>query len=237
MIDMRPTIEPKTDQLNADSLIAGPITIKVTKVSLCKEPEQPIAINFEGDNGKPYRPGKSMRRVLVNVWGPDGAAYVGRSMTLYRDDAVKFGGLDVGGIRISHLSHITRPVTMALTASRAARKPFTVQPLVAVEEPKKRTVATFLDEIEAEFSAADSVAAVDALEARDDVHKALSTFRNGGLERLRGIIDGARTRLASAGEDDGLTDEAPAIENAPENASDWPGPDPDEMRRQREAAA
>ena len=180
-IDMRPTIIPKSDQLNSDDLITGPITIKVTKVSLCKEPEQPIAVNFEGDSGKPYKPGKSMRRVLVNIWGPDGAAYVGRSMTLYRDETVKFGGLDVGGIRISHLSNITRPVTMALTASRAARKPFTVQPLTtAKEEPKRRTVAEFLADTEARFAAAQSVAEVDALEAEDDVQKALGTFPQRG---------------------------------------------------------
>jgi hypothetical protein len=50
-------------------------------------------------------------------------------MTLYRDPTVKFGGFETGGIRISHLSHIDKPTTMALTATRASRKPFTVQPL------------------------------------------------------------------------------------------------------------
>src|ERR1700722_13127814 len=102
MIDMRPTVIPKSDQLNADSLIGGPKTIKVTKVSLVAEADQPIAIGFEGDDGKPYKPGKSMRRVLVNIWGPDGNAYIGRSMTIYRDVKVMFGGVATGGIRISH---------------------------------------------------------------------------------------------------------------------------------------
>ncbi|WP_458438014.1 hypothetical protein [Methylorubrum extorquens] len=96
-----------------------------------REPDQPIAINFEGDGGKPYKPGKSMRRVLVRVWGNDGTAYVGRRMTLYRDDNVQFGGVAVGGIRISHMSDITSAVTMALTVTRANRKPFTVKPLPA----------------------------------------------------------------------------------------------------------
>lgn len=131
MTDLRHTIAPKSDQLNADDLIGLTRTVRVTKVSLCAEPDQPIAVNFEGDNGKPYKPCKSMRRVLVNVWGPDGNAFVGRSMTLYRDDGVKFGGLEVGGIRISHMSHIDKPVTMALTATRAQRRPYTVHPLKA----------------------------------------------------------------------------------------------------------
>ena len=129
MIDMRTTVIPKSDQLNADSLIGQTKTIKVTKVSLLAEADQPIAIGFEGDDSKPYKPCKSMRRVLVNIWGPDGNAYIGRSMTIYRDDKVMFGGAAVGGIRISHMSHIDNPVTMALTVTRANRKPFTVQPL------------------------------------------------------------------------------------------------------------
>jgi len=75
-----------------------------------------------------------MRRVLVNLWGPDGAAYIGRSLTIYRDEQVVFGGVEVGGIRISHMSHLQRETTMALTATKAKRKPFTVRPLI-VEKP------------------------------------------------------------------------------------------------------
>jgi hypothetical protein len=71
-----------------------------------------------------------MRRVLVTVWGPDGNQYVGRSLTLYRDEKVQFGGMAVGGIRISHMSNIDREMTMALTASRASKRPFTVKPLI-----------------------------------------------------------------------------------------------------------
>ena len=131
MLDISETTAPKSDQLNADDLIGGQKkTIKITKVSRLGEDQQPVAINFEGDNGKPYKPCKSMRRVLLSIWGKDANQYVGRCMTLYRDDAVKFGGADVGGIRISHMSHIDKPVTMALTASKTNRKPYTVQPLM-----------------------------------------------------------------------------------------------------------
>jgi len=139
--DLSQTIAPKSDQLNADDLISGPRTIRVTGVSKMREPDQPIAINFEGDGGKPYKPGKSMRRVLVRVWGNDGAAYVGRRMTLYRDDAVQFGGVAVGGIRISHMSDITSAVTMALTVTRANRKPFTVKPLAAERDQGQSKVS------------------------------------------------------------------------------------------------
>lgn len=135
MTHMLETIVPKSDQMNADDLIGGQTrTIKITKVSILAG-EQPVALSYENDGGKPYKPGKSMRRVIVNVWGPDANKYVGRSLTLYRDDKVKFGGVEVGGLRVSHMSHITEPVTMALTATRANRKPFTVKSLGAEETP------------------------------------------------------------------------------------------------------
>jgi hypothetical protein len=134
MIDLRGTIAPKSDQLNADDLIGSSMVITITGVKLCSEADQPVAINFEGDNGKSFRPCKSMRRVLVNLWGPDAKTYTGRKLKLYRDDKVLFGGVAVGGIRISHASGIDKPVTMALTVTRANRKPFTVQPLQSVPE-------------------------------------------------------------------------------------------------------
>src|SRR5690348_5899593 len=98
---------PKSDQLNSDDLISGPRTITITRVSANEgSPEQPISISFEGDDQKPYKPCKSMRRVMVHIWGPDASQYVGRSMTIYRDPKVQFGGMAVGGIRISHMTDI-----------------------------------------------------------------------------------------------------------------------------------
>jgi hypothetical protein len=141
MVDITATTEPRSDQLNSDNLIGGKtLTIKVTKVSLVMG-EQPVIINYENDEGKPYKPGKSMRRVLVHVWGADGNNFVGRSLTLYCDEKVTFGGMAVGGIRISHMSNIDKPITMALTATRAKRTPFTVKPLViAADKPASTTI-------------------------------------------------------------------------------------------------
>lgn len=135
-VDMSAFIAPKSDQINADDLISGPRTITISGVSANEgSPEQPINIRFEGDDGKPFRPCKSMRRVMVNIWGPDATQYVGRALTLYRDAKVQFGGMQVGGIRISHMSHIDEPKTMALTASKAKRAPFTVKPLQVEQKP------------------------------------------------------------------------------------------------------
>ena len=146
-IDISKTIAPKSDQLNADDLIAGPKTITVTGIKLVAE-DQPVAIHFEGDDGKPYKPCKSMRRVLIKAWGPNGAAYVGRSMTLFLDEQVRFGGAAVGGIRISHLTEIDKPLSMALTATRGTKKAYTVQPL-AVRLADKSALKAVLDQITA----------------------------------------------------------------------------------------
>lgn len=123
------TIEPKSDQLNADDLISGPRTITITRVKV-EAGEQPVSVYYDGDNGKPYKPGKSMRRVFVRLYGNDSANYIGKRITLYRDDSIAFGGVAVGGIRISHASGIEDTVTIALTATRGKRKPYTVKPLV-----------------------------------------------------------------------------------------------------------
>jgi hypothetical protein len=130
MTDLSQTIDPKSDQLNADDLIAGPRTITVTRVVGSNNKEQPISIYFEGDNGKPYKPCKSMRRVLVQLWDKDGSTYTGKMMTLYREPRVQYGGIDVGGVRISHLSHIESDTQLMLTTKRGKRDSYSVKRLV-----------------------------------------------------------------------------------------------------------
>ena len=203
-LDMRDTIIPKSDQLNADDLIGGPMTVAITKVARANTAEQPIAVSFEGDGGKPYMPCKSMRRVMVTVWGPDAEAYKGRSMTLYRDPEVTWGGMAVGGIRISHMSHMDSPVVLALTATKKARKPYRVLPLVIEQkapepaEPPRRTARQFLDTLETELRECQAWDALTAIIARDDVRKAQDAFSNGAAERLNDMIEAARERLAVA---------------------------------------
>lgn len=136
MIDMTSTIEPKSDQLNSDSLLSGPMTIKIVKVSANPDSsEQPISIFYAEDMSRPFKPCKTIRRLLVALWGKDATQYVGRSLTLYRDPTVKFGGMEVGGIRCSHMSHIEKQVSVALTATRGSKKITTVKPLI-IDEPK-----------------------------------------------------------------------------------------------------
>ena len=120
--DLRDTIIPKSDQLNAEQLLGGPITITVTDVRRGGGEEQPVVVHYEGEGGRPYKPCKTMRKVLLFAWGNDGTAWVGRSMTVYNRPDVKFGGEAVGGIRISHLSHIDRDIEIALTSTRGRKE-------------------------------------------------------------------------------------------------------------------
>lgn len=158
MIDLSRTVIPKSDQTNADDLIAGPRTITVTAVKMLSSEEQPVGISYEGDDGKPYKPCKSMRRVLIAAWGADGAQYVGRSMTIYLDRTVTWGGAEVGGIRISHLSHIGRRMTMALTATKKSRKAYVVDPLVVADNPAQYEPDECAKEWLSDIAAAETIA-------------------------------------------------------------------------------
>ena len=141
---MTAAIAPKSDQLNSDDLIGRSITIKITGVAI-KPGDQPVAISYEGDNGKPYLPGKSMRRVLVFAWGKNSSAYIGRSLTLYCEPSIAFGGVKVGGIRISHMSDIAQSFQLALTETRGKKKLFTVEPLAAEQPIDVQTLADIGD--------------------------------------------------------------------------------------------
>lgn len=131
--DMTATIQPKSDQWNADDFVAGPQTFTIAAVRKVDSAEQPVDVFFAGHQ-RAWRPNKSMRRVLVSAWGKDPAAYVGRGVTLYCDPSVKWGGQETGGIRIAALSDIPKPLSVSLTETRGKRKPFQVKPLSKVEQ-------------------------------------------------------------------------------------------------------
>jgi hypothetical protein len=121
------TIAAKSDQLNADDLIGGPIVARITGVSVKKGDEQPVAVELAGY--RPFMPCKTMRRLMVAVWGPDEKIYVGRWLELYRDPKAKWAGTEVGGVRIAKMSHIDRAQTIMLAETKKSKAPWTVHPL------------------------------------------------------------------------------------------------------------
>ena len=132
--DMSATIIAKSDQVNADDLIGGPMTIRIRDVKILPS-DQPVNVYFDGSE-KAYRPCKSMCRVLVSLWGSDSKQYIGKRLTLYRDPSVTWAGVQIGGIRISHASHIDGPQTIMISEKRGKRSPIKIIPLID-EQPKQ----------------------------------------------------------------------------------------------------
>ena len=167
--DISETLAPNSDQLDAVDLLGGPQTFTITNVTKGNA-EQPVQVHL-AEFPRPWRPGKSMRRVLAACWGTDAAVWVGRRVTLYCDESVRFGSEAVGGTRIAALSHIDKPKSVPLLVSRGKSASFKVQPLA---EP---TTAERVASLRAEWKSANPErrkaieAEVAALEAggSDDV--------------------------------------------------------------------
>lgn len=180
--DLRPTIVPKSDQLNSEQLLTGAMTIKVSGVTVTNSAEQPVTIHYEGDDGRPYKPCKTMRKVLILAWGHDGSAWAGKSMTLFHDPAVKFGGQSVGGIRISHVSHIDRDIAVALTATKGKKTLHTIKALKVAASNAKETAKRYSGMIANDQAGvvARELAAMDDAK-RDDIWQHFSEEQQGIL--------------------------------------------------------
>lgn len=157
-LDISQTIITKSDQLNAEQLLLGPLTITVTRVTVGAGDEQPVTVFYEGDKGRPFKPCKTMRKLLAFAWGADASQWPGRAMALYNDPAVRFGGEEVGGIRISHLSDLAQPTLKAsLTTTRGKKAQFAVRRMdrpAGIDHIGMIRAAASLDELKAAFDAA-----------------------------------------------------------------------------------
>ena len=127
-MDITDSLAANSAQQNYDEYLAGPKTVTVAEVTQGTA-EQPVNVELVEFPGKPFKPAKSVRRVLAAAWGTDASKWTGRRLTIYGDPSVRYGGKEVGGLRVSHVSHIDKPITVALTVTRGKRVPFTVQPL------------------------------------------------------------------------------------------------------------
>lgn len=197
-MDMSQFVAPKSDQLNADDLIAGPRKITITRVTGTGNADQPVAVFFDGDDNKPLKPCKSMRRVMISAWGADASKYVGRSMVLYRDPKVKFGGMEVGGIRISHMSHIERDMVMALTVTKAKREPYKVSMLreEKASPPAEDKALVIANDLIARIDGAASHAALEAITGDEMAMKQRAWLAGKRPELAKRVDDAVSSRLA-----------------------------------------
>lgn len=132
---MKITAEPRSDQWNADDFIGGAKTFTISGVRVGSA-EQKYDIELEGQE-RAWRPPLTMLRLLMHAWGDESDEWIGRRVTLYRDESIRFGSDEVGGIRISHMSNLpgNKPLTVKLTKQRGRRQNHTVQPLPDVPQP------------------------------------------------------------------------------------------------------
>lgn len=142
---MKVEIKKNTDQLNYEDFLGG-ITrvVTITRVERGrKEAQYDIAI--EGDD-RYWRPPATVLKLLVLAYGDEAANWAGKSANLYGDPDVKMKGRKVGGIRVSHLSHIDAPIAASLTVTRGQTEVFTVDPLPdAPTPPSEAAIACATD--------------------------------------------------------------------------------------------
>lgn len=141
MVDVSKAIEPKSDQMNAEDLLGGPRTFTVTRVAVRDSPDQPMSVWLaEFPQGRPWKPAKTMAKLMALAWTVESDNWVGKRVTLYTDEEVMFGPNKMGGIRISHMSGIgRRPLTANLAATRGRRVPWTVEPIADSAPAPSRT--------------------------------------------------------------------------------------------------
>lgn len=140
-MDLTQSILAKSDQLNADDLLSGPRTFTVKEVRRGDD-DQPVAIVLgEFPPNRPFKPSKTVIRILAYVWGKETDDWPDTPrMTLYRDEKVKWAGQAIGGIRVSHMSHIDSPRKVALAESKGKKTLHTIQPLPD-DAPATQTVS------------------------------------------------------------------------------------------------
>lgn len=144
MTDVSHAIQPKSDQLNAEDLIGISLTAKIVSVEVKQTTDQPISV-FLDAHKRPWKPCKSMARIMAAVWGRESSKWIGHSVTLYNDPTVIWAGVQVGGIRISHITGIDKPQVFNLSISKGKRKGYTIEPLIAgkpAPQPAQKTTQT-----------------------------------------------------------------------------------------------
>lgn len=209
-------IAPASDRLCGDDLIAGPRTIKFTEVRVIEgdRGKKQFSIRFEGDDGKPWITCKTMARAMVLAWSvTDVEQMVGRSVTVFRDPDVDFGKeKGIGGVRISHMSHLPTAASMKLTVSQGKKGAFVFQPLTAevkqMPAKAKQTADEWAGEHIGAVEQAASLESLSELIARGAKPMGkLDDERNDLWTAINAAYADRRSQLEPADDDDGFADE------------------------------
>lgn len=136
-LDISDTLVAKSDQLNADDIVSGPIIVQILGAKKT-DADQPLVLEISGGH-RPFKPCLTARRQIAACWGKDAAAWIGRWMRLYRDPDVTYAGMAVGGIRVDGLSHIDSTRTIVLAKSQKKKVQYTIERLSPEDLPRQRS--------------------------------------------------------------------------------------------------
>lgn len=135
--DLSDTTVPESDRLNGDDLLHGEKLITITGVVRYLDPKRNPAfyLNYEGDSGRPFKPCKTQRRIITQLWGEDGNLYIGRQLRLYNEMTVVYAGKETGGLRVNGMTDIQGTATIKVSEARGKKKTYTIEKLEKQQKP------------------------------------------------------------------------------------------------------
>lgn len=188
-VDIRAATKPKSDQLNYETFLTGPQTFIVSKVTP-GDRDHPVFIHMNECPATPYKPSKGMLKCIAQPdgWGDKSSQWVGKSITLYGDPTVIYGGVEVGGIKVAALSDINGDYETLISARRGVRKPHLIKKIVIQMYDEQKFVANLPAWLKL---IADGKATTDQIIARVEHSGALTEEQKNAIKNPVVIEEGA----------------------------------------------
>lgn len=188
-VDIRAATKPKSDQLNYETFLTGPQTFTVSKVTP-GDRDHPVFIHMNECPATPYKPSKGMLKCIAQPdgWGDKSSQWVGKSITLYGDPTVIYGGVEVGGIKVAALSDINGDYETLISARRGVRKPHIIKKIVIQMYDDQKFVANLPAWLKL---IADGKATTDQIIARVEQSGALTEEQKNAIKNPAVIEEGA----------------------------------------------
>lgn len=188
-VDIRAATKPKSDQLNYETFLTGPQTFTVSKVTP-GDRDHPVFIHMNECPATPYKPSKGMLKCIAQPdgWGDKSSQWVGKSITLYGDPTVIYGGVEVGGIKVAALSDINGDYETLISARRGVRKPHLIKKIVIQIYDDQKFVANLPAWLKL---IADGKATTDQIIARVEQSGALTEEQKNAIKNPVVIEEGA----------------------------------------------
>lgn len=148
-----------SDRLNAEDLVAGPMTITIKDVRVIQGEKGASKLILDiHEHEHPWHTCKSVTRTILAMWPDEPSDWIGRQMVLYRDPTVVFKNDPLGGIRIQAASNLASEFTIKLTEHQKKRITRTVKPLKAAETKQPSVADRVAKAIKAYESCTDQAA-------------------------------------------------------------------------------